>query len=235
MATRDTELDNLLKLKLSCTPCDTLFKTKGCAVVPKNKDQLPGICPSEHCPQKQSEVKLYSESQSAANNIPVRTMVFWNSKFKKSPIQKAQHRRIAETYSCHTSQDRESNKAHQSTRKTKAKHQRPCFIKGCNIQTTHLKKLIIGRHLPRFVSIKSALTLEEQMKHYESLLMSVAHHFGRLSLQGLLRLVIKRKWYPFGGSFAISKDDLKLMTNFQYWILGQEDSDTLSISPPSNV
>ena len=73
------------------------------------------------------------------------------------------------------------------------------------------------------------------MKHYESLLMSVAHDFRHLSLQGLLRLVIKRKWYPFGGSFAISKDDLKLMTDFQYWISGQEDSDTLSISPPSNV
>ena len=73
------------------------------------------------------------------------------------------------------------------------------------------------------------------MKHYESLLMSVAHGFGCLSLQELLRLVIKRKWYPFGGSFAISKDDLKLMTHFQYWISGEEDSNTLSIIPLSNV
>ena len=234
LATRNPERDNLFKPKLSCRPCETIFKTKGCAVVPQNKNQLFPICHSEHCPQKQPEVKYYSETQSAANNIPVRTMVFWNSKFKKS-TQKALHRRVVGAYSSHASQNRESNKASESTKQTKTRSKRPCFIKGCNIETTHLKKHIIGRHLPRFVSIKSDLTLEEQMKHYESLLMSVAHGFGCLSLQGLLSLVIKRKWYPFGGSFAISKDDLKLMTDFQYWICGREESDTLSISPPSNM
>ena len=233
LATRDPELDNLFKL--SGTPCGTLFKTTGCAVVSKNRDQLLSICSSQDCQKEQPEVKHYSEPKSAAHNIPVRTVVFWNSKFKKSPTQMAQHKRVAETYSSPTSQNRGSNKANQSTKQNKTRSKRPCFIKGCNIETTHLKKHIIGRHLPRFVSIKSDLTLEEQMKHYESLLMSVAHDFGCLSLQGLLRLVIKRKWYPFGGSFAISKDDLKLITDFQYWVSGQEDSDTLSISPPSNV
>ena len=234
LATRDPERDDLFKPKLSCTPCTSIFKTKGCTV-PQSKNQLQPICLSQDCPQKQSELKHYSEQQSTANNIPVRTMVFWNSKFKKLPTQKAQHRRVAETYSSPTSQDIESNRAKQSTKQNKTRNKRPCFIKGCNIETTHLKKHIIGRHLPRFVSIKSDLTLEEQMKHYESLLMAVAHDFGCLSLQGLLRLVIKRKWYPFGGNFAISEDNLKLMTDFQYWIRGQEDRDTLSISPPSNV
>ena len=234
LATRNPECDNLFKPKLSCTPCETIFKTKGCAVVPLDKNQLFPICHSQHCLQKQSEVKHYSETQSAASNIPMRTMVFWNSKFNKS-TQKAQHRRGAGADSSRASQNRGSNKANQSTRQTKTRSKRSCFIKGCNIETTHLKKHIIGRHLPRFVSIKSDLTLEEQLKHYESLLMAVAHDFGCLSLQGLLRLVIKRKWYPFGGNFAISEDDLKLMTDFQYWIRGQGDRDTLSISPPSNV
>ena len=50
--------------------------------------------------------------------------------------------------------------------------------------------------------------------------MKVAHDFGFLSLQGLLRLVIKRKWFNFGGSFVVSKDYQKFMTVFQYWISG---------------
>ena len=97
LSTKDPEPDNLFKPKLSCTPCETLLKVKDCAVL-QSKNQLPPICSSQDCPQKQSDVKHYSKSQSAANNISVRTMVFWNSKFKKLPTQKAQHRRVAGTY-----------------------------------------------------------------------------------------------------------------------------------------
>ena len=55
LATRNPEDGNLFKPKLSCTPCETIFKTKGCAVVPQNKNQLFPICHSEHCPQSRQK------------------------------------------------------------------------------------------------------------------------------------------------------------------------------------
>ena len=233
LATRDPEFDNLFKPELPSAPSKPIPGEECSTVVPHESQLLP-ICPKQDCQQEQPKERNCTRPQSTAHNRPVRTMVFWNSKFKKPPTEKKCNRRSEAYYS--KSKDEVLHRQHENnSQQARPKHKRPCFIKGCNIETTHLKKHVIVRHLPRFVSMKSDLTSEEQMKQYESLLMSVAHDLGCLSLQGLLRLVIKRKWYPFGGNFAISEEDLKLMTDFQYWICGHEDRKPSSISPPSNV
>ena len=58
--------------------------------------------------------------------------------------------------------------------------------------SSNLKKHVIGRHLPCFVSRKAQLLLEEQMQRYKDLLLSATRDAGCLSLAGLLQLVIKR-------------------------------------------
>ena len=79
----------------------------------------------------------------------------------------------------------------------KPKHSKKrCFIDACLMETSNMKKYVIGRHLPHFISRKAQLSLEEQMQRYEDLLLSAARDTGCLSLAGLLKLVIRRKWFP---------------------------------------
>ena len=114
------------------------------------------------------------------------------------------------------------------------KHSRSrCIISGCHVETSHLKKHVIGRHLPKFVSSKSSLSLEEQMKKYENLLMSIARDVGCLSLHGLFNFVLRRKWFQ-RTKCTISGVDLAVMQNFQFWISGKE-CPLLTINPSNCI
>ena len=98
-----------------------------------------------------------------------------------------------------------------------------------------MRKHVIGRHLPCFVSRKAQLSLEEQIQRYKDLLLSAARDAGCLSLTGLLKLVIRRKWFPKCRSRnpELHKDDHQLIKNFNFWLTGQEVNHKPSISPPS--
>ena len=73
------------------------------------------------------------------------------------------------------------------------------------------------------------------MQRYEDLLLSAARDAGCLSLAGLLKLVIRRKWFPKCRSRnpELHKDDQQLIENFNFWLTGQELNHKPSISPPS--
>ena len=89
-------------------------------------------------------------------------------------------------------QDDKSHELQHSSVKTKYSKKR-CFI---HVETSNMKKHVIGRHLPRFILRKSQLSLEEQMQRYEHFLLSAARDADGLLLAGLLKLVIRRKWFP---------------------------------------
>ena len=156
---------------------------------------------------------------------PVETRVFWNGKYQE---QRRNSR-------ANSSDDTGANQASKHSNHLKStKHSKSrCFISGCQVATTHMKKHVIGRHLPKFVSSRSSLTLQDQMRSYEKLLMSIAKDVGCLSVHGLLKFVLRRKWFP-RTRCTISDDDLSMMQNFQFWISGEEFPFP-TISPPNCV
>ena len=159
------------------------------------------------------------------NYPPVETRVFWNSKYQE------QRRHSRANYS---NADVQKQSSGHSIHLKSANHSKSrCFISGCHVSTTHMKKHVIGRHLPKFVSSRSSLTLQDQMRSYERLLMSIAKDVGCLSIPGLLNFVLRRKWFP-RTRCSISADDLSMMQNFQFWITGEE-SPVPTISPPNCV
>ena len=81
---------------------------------------------------------------------------------------------------------------------------------------------------------ESTVIIRKQMQRYEDLLLSAARDAGCLSLAGLLKLVIKRKWFPKCRSRnpELHNDDQQLIENFNFW-LRQELNHKPSISPVS--
>ena len=173
---------------------------------------------------------------------PFHTRILWNSKYLE---ERAARTRSDVSFHPRVNQSTDGQTVNQPTNlapslassSTKCTKKKSCFISGCNIQSTHLKQHVIGKNLPKFVSNKSSLTLEEQMSSYEHLLQSLARKAGCLSLSGLLNLVRKRRWYPHCRTpiLKISDGDLELMRNFHYWLYGKDLQDEPAISPPNSV
>ena len=98
----------------------------------------------------------------------VKTKVFWNSSYKR-PKSRASE----------TVQDLKSHEPQHSSVKIKHSKKR-CFIHDCHVETANMKKHVIKRHLPHFVSRRAQASLEEQMQRYEDLLLFAARDTGCL-------------------------------------------------------
>ena len=72
-----------------------------------------------------------------------------------------------------------------------------CFMTGCDSMNKHMKKRVIGKHLPTEAYSKTGdLPLGSRMRILEDLLNKIAHHLGCEDLKALLQKVLSLKFYP---------------------------------------
>ena len=73
-----------------------------------------------------------------------------------------------------------------------------CFMKGCEMRVTHLRRHLVGRHLPPCSALKDEMPLSMKMSQFNNILLSIANNVGCNNVFDLLEVVRCRRWYPNG-------------------------------------
>ena len=112
-----------------------------------------------------------------------------------------------------------------------------CFMKGCKVTSTRIKKHVIGRHLPMEAYGRSGgLESETRMRMFEELLLKIADILKCQNLYQLLRKVQELGYYPSRDRYyEITEADNTVMDEFSMWLYGAHLPHTPTISPPNLV
>ena len=112
-----------------------------------------------------------------------------------------------------------------------------CFMTGCDSMNKHMKKHVIGKHLPTEAYSKTGdLPLGSRMRILEDLQNKIAHHLGCEDLKVLLQKVLSLKFYPTTDKTCeVTEPDIEMMNQFHHWLYSENLPRTPSISPPNLV
>ena len=156
-------------------------------------------------------------------------------KFERYISKKEYSRRIQSRESQSTA---DKNRSRPTPGATAAKRGRAtCFMKGCKVTSTRIKKHVIGHHLPMEAYGRSGgLESETRMRMFEELLLKIAGVLKCQNLYQLLRKVQELGYYPSRDRYyEITEADNTVMDEFSMWLYGAHLPHTPTISPPNLV
>ena len=132
---------------------------------------------------------------------------------------------------------RESEPVEPSKKRRRVTPKMKCFMTGCDAMNKHMKKHVIGKHLPTEAYSKTGdLPLGARMRILEDLLNKIAHHLGCEDLKALLQKVLSLKFYPTTDkTYEVTEPDIEMMNQFHHWLYSENLPRTPSISPPNLV
>ena len=110
-----------------------------------------------------------------------------------------------------------------------------CFMKGCEMCVTHLRRHLVGRHLPPCSALKDEMPLAMRMSQFNNILLSIANNVGCNNVFDLLEVVRCRRWYPDGEHYLLTDDDVQLMRDFVKWVIGKEMRTKPTLNPPNTI
>ena len=110
-----------------------------------------------------------------------------------------------------------------------------CFMKGCEMRVTHLRRHLVGRHLPPCSALKDEMPLAMRMTQFNNILLSIANNVGCNNVFDLLEVVRCRRWYPDGEHYFLTDDDVQVMRDFVKWITGKEMRTKPTLNPPNTT
>ena len=110
-----------------------------------------------------------------------------------------------------------------------------CFLKGCEMHVTHLRRHLLGRHLPPCSALKDEMPLAMQMSQFNNILLSIANNVGCNNVFDLLEVVMCRRWYPDGEPYFLTDDDVQVMRDFVKWVTGKEMRTKPTLNPPNTI
>ena len=146
------------------------------------------------------------------------------------------YEKYPEGYNAHSHGGEHTEHKGKNQSSTVQKRARLCFMNGCNVRATHLKKHVIGRHLPVEAYKSGDLSISSRMCILEDLLMKVASNLGCKSLSKLLQKVIDLEYYPSTAKiYEITEADKEIINQFNEWLYRESLPDNPTISPPNMV
>ena len=110
-----------------------------------------------------------------------------------------------------------------------------CFMKGCEMRVTHLRKHLVRRHLPSCLALKDEMQLAMRMSQFNNILLSIANNVGCDNVFDLLEVVRCRRWYPDGEHYFLTDDDVQLMRDFVKWVIRKEMRAKPTLNPPNTI
>ena len=174
--------------------------------------------------QKSSSVKRKQEWVKVTYKKPVKQAKYVTSYAYRKDIKKDRP-------------SRESEPVESSKKRRRVTPKMKCFMTGCNSMNKHMKKHVIGKHLPTEAYSKTGdLPLGSRMRILEDLLNKIAHHLGCEDLKALLQKVLFLKFYPTTDKiYEVTEPDIEMMNQFHHWLYSENLPRTPSISPPNLV
>ena len=125
---------------------------------------------------------------------------------------------------------------HSSTKPKKRVPSRTCFMDGCSAINRHMKKHVVGKHLPtECYSREGNLPPEERFSRLQDVLIHIGRILGCDSLQELLKKVVDLKYYPSADFYEITEEDLTFLDKFNIWLDDEHLRHTPSINPPNMI
>ena len=79
-----------------------------------------------------------------------------------------------------------------------------CFMKGFEMRLTHLRRHLVGRHLPPCSALKDEMPLSMRMSQFNNILLSIANNLSCNNVFDLLEVVRFRRWYPDGEHYFLT-------------------------------
>ena len=79
-----------------------------------------------------------------------------------------------------------------------------CFMKDCGMCVTHLRRHMVGCHLPPCTALKHEMPLSARMSQFNNILLSIAKNVGCNNIFELLDLVRCRHLYPDGEHYVLT-------------------------------
>ena len=187
-------------------------------------DDRPQKSSGEATEQKSSSVKRKQEWVKVTYKKPVKQAKYVTSYAYRKDIKKDRP-------------SRESEPVEPSKKRRRVTPKMKCFMTGCDSMNKHMKKHVIGKHLPTEAYSKTGdLPLGSRMQILEDFLNKIAHHLGCEDLKALLQKVLFLKFYPTTDkTYEVTEPDIEMMNQFHHWLYSENLPRTPSISPPNLV
>ena len=103
------------------------------------------------------------------------------------------------------------------------------------MRVTHLRRHLVGCHLPPCSTLKDDMPLFMRMSQFNNILQSIANKVGCNHVFDLLEVIRCRHWYPGGEHYFLTEDDVQLMRDFVKWVTGKDMRTKPTLNPPNTT
>ena len=119
------------------------------------------------------------------------------------------------------------------------KHKRrpACFMKSCGKPQSHMRRHVIGRHLPEGFMTWVEMSNEVRMESIVNFTTTIQNLLGCKTLDDLITKIRKDRLYPDPKKMIIATtdEDCGLMREFNRWVKKEDLTVTPEVSPPNYV
>ena len=112
-----------------------------------------------------------------------------------------------------------------------------CFMKGCGKPQSHMRRHVIGRHLPEGFMTWVEMSNEVRMESILNFTTTIQNLLGCKTLDDLIMNICKDRLYPDPNKMIIATtdEDRGLMHKFNRWVKKEDLTVTPKVSPPNCV